>query len=206
MTALAVLTCVGVLLTLALVLRLNLGGTRLATTAGGLPYPGTGDAPNGPAAVQSLAVAIDNTVKMAVPNAAARTALSGISTGLIVVEKDTGSTYVKTASGWLQLNTVTADTGWIDLTLAAGWTKSFARYRVRNGIYYFTIAATRTSWSQDTTLFTIASTSNRPAFQHSFTGMWSGVAKEVKAQTSGTVVMAGSSGSTGVAVAGSWPI
>lgn len=98
----------------------------------------------------------------------------------------------------------TADTGWVDLGLAAGWTRITSRCRIRYGLFHFTVHATRASWGNPTTLFTL-STAHRPAHTHYFAGLYQGQTHELGVSASG-VASVNEAGTGGIVVSGAWPI
>jgi len=100
------------------------------TTIQPLPYPGPLDPPAGPAQIKALAEAIEGRTVMRFATAAARDAAipSGarVAGMMCFIEADNG-VYVWSGSAW---GVVWQDTGWVNITLAAGFT-ALSPVRVR---------------------------------------------------------------------------
>lgn len=118
-----------------------------------------------------------------------------------------GSTlYMRRSGAWQTVILSDSDTGWLSLTLSSGWTSGgFSRYRVRNGVFFYTLFATRSSWAAATQLFQIPSDAYRPTYQITCFGIYTGSPREVQARPDGSVLIS-DSGSGGLVSSGSWPI
>ena len=184
----------------------------MPTTPGGLPYPAASDSPNGPSQIQALATAIETGFVRPVASASARTALSGISTGLLVAEKDTGNLYVKVAAGWQQINTSVSDTGWLNLTPAVGTTAGTRgeKYRIVQGVCYFSIGAIDSNGWTAGQIVTTFPAGARPAQTIGFTALYGGPEiVQVDLATSGQLTVLTNSTATtnvGLVLSGAFPV
>lgn len=94
---------------------------------------------------------------------------------------------------------------WTAIPPDAGWTSLFSRYQIRQGIFYFTIGATRASWAANQRILALAA--NWPTLQQSFMGIntSTGAAVPVLVRTDGVIYLPWA-GANGVYVTGSYPI
>lgn len=99
------------------------------------------------------------------------------------------------------------DTGWLPITLAAGWTAGSegAHYKVRDGVLHFHIHATRASWAAGAQLL-IWGVGNRPSYPFRFPSYGGGLnAGELTVFAAGDCYLQ-YAGTTQVFVSGTFPV
>lgn len=132
-----------------------------------------------------------------------------------------GSTVMRrTAGGNVAISTPTAtshaatkgyvdgqfsDTGWLDLSVASGWSTTHSKYRVKNGIFYYIAYVTRASWSTSQLLATISTAAYRPTIKAYIFGTWAKDMYDIAVETTGEIQVA-QAGAGGLVISGSWPI
>lgn len=130
--------------------------------------------------------------------------------GLEIFETDTSKMWFYTGltAPWSLLQAV-SDTGWVDMSVSAGYTLGVgtdggAKYRVLNGICYFTIVVSSSTAAANATFATLPATA-RPTWNHYYAVNYANAFRgELKVATTGVISFGVAS--TPFVVSGSFPV